>query len=263
MRNRFNLGVGCLALVSGQALAQQTFFELGTELYQEVYSEKINGRPFMREEATMYGVNGVAGWRLTPQQTIKLSLRYAQGRSKYTGGNAVIPFGGLVASGQDRYVYELRGTYEHQVQLLGQDLLPSVGIGYRNLTDHLEQAGSGGYKRESEYYFINLGLAATFAAGPLKITPKIGWNQLFKGKQYSYQYAGNNDIGNKQETGRGLELSTMFAYAMTDGSEVRVTPFFRYWKIPDSQWTFYTQHDALKEPDNMTREIGVNLSYAF
>jgi len=55
MRNRFNLGVGCLALVSGQALAQQTFLNWVLSCTRKCIPEKINGRPTsMREEATMY-----------------------------------------------------------------------------------------------------------------------------------------------------------------------------------------------------------------
>ena len=263
MRVRFNLSLIGLALVTVDASAQQSlFFEVGSELYQEVYSEKVAGQQFMREQATMYGVNGVAGWRITPQQALKLSLRYAQGRSQYTGGNALIPYGGLTASGLSRYVYELRGSYEHQLQVFGQDILPSVGLGYRLLTDHLEQSGPGGYKRQSEYYYLNLGLASTFATGAWKITPKLAWNQLLKGTQHSYQYNGF-DVVNNQKSGRGIEFSTAFAYGLRDSSEIRVTPFLRYWKIPASQLTYYTPVNGLTEPDNTTRELGVNLSYAF
>src|SRR5450830_1299833 len=89
MSKKYAFGVVALSLISANVAAQEMkpIFEIGTEVYQETYKETVNGRDFMQEKATMYGVTGTAGLQLNQQHVLKFTGRYAQGKSDYTGAS--------------------------------------------------------------------------------------------------------------------------------------------------------------------------------
>lgn len=265
MSKKYAFGIAALSLISANVAAQEMkpIFEIGTEVYQETYKETVNGRDFMQEKATMYGVTGTAGLQLNQQHALKFTGRYAQGKSDYTGAFQGQAYGTLQRNGQDRRTYELRGTYEYTTPMFGQNITPSIGLGYRNLIDKLDQIGAGGYKRESEYTFLALGLESKFVfeGNKLSLTPKFVYNYLLQGTQHSYLTSGTVD--NKQKNGNGFELSAAFAYTLQDKSVVKITPFYRYWSISDSERTYVSSTTYFIEPKNKTDEFGINLTYAF
>lgn len=264
MRKRYVLSLSALMLASAaSAQENKLVYEIGTEIYQENYKETRNGGDFMKEKATMYGINGTVGAMLTQQHGLKLTWRYAQGKSDYTGSDQGGAYGSLQHNGQDRSTFEMRGIYQYTMPFSDFDLTPSVGLGYRYLLDHLDQMPAG-YKRESEYIFLPLGLEATFrSSDKLRITPKFGYNYLIQGKQHSHFGGSDGLIANKQKTGTGIEISAAFAYTLGNKSVVRITPFYRYWDIGDSQTVYMGEGRNIFEPKNKTDEFGINLTYAF
>lgn len=235
--------------------------EIGAERYRETYREFVGGGTFIEEQADMTGLSGTLGIAFAQRHAVKLLGRYAQGDSDYIGASQNQPFGTLVRNGQDRDVAELRAVYAYSIPFSGNTVTPSLGIGYRALTDHLEQSGAGGYKRHSEYDFVALGLAAKWRFGQRwRIDPAIGYNILIRGTQHSYTAV---DIVNRQHSGHGVELALPLVRVLKSGGELHIAPFYRYWHIGDSERFQTGPATFAYEPENTTREYGINLRYAF
>nr|WP_294867299.1 hypothetical protein [uncultured Pseudogulbenkiania sp.] len=263
------LAVLALAPASSAFAAPQPEFTLGTELYHEKYEEEVGGAKFMQEEAWMAGLNGSARFFLADNHAVKFKGRYAQGESDYTGGyNGGPGYGSLRIDGLDRSVYELHGAYEYTSPWEDHPVISSLGLGYRNLTDRLDQGGPGGYKRVSEYWYATLAFESSFFLGTSywQATPRVAYNYLLQGKQHSYLSSG--ELLNDQNKGHGFELAMSFSRPINLGarSTLSVTPFFRYWDIKKSE-SIYTLNGGLiyenYEPNNTTKEFGLNLSLGF
>lgn len=256
-----------LALASSAAAGADVVsdVDIGPEIYQETYSETVDGRRFMQETAAMAGITGTATLRFSPVHAMRVSGRYAFGKSDYTGAYQGGSYGSVTANGQDRSVGEVRAVYLGTLALFGHTLGPSAGLGYRQLTDRLDQAGSGGYRRESEYLYATLGLETRFAWGrDWNVTPSLSALLLLRGTQHSH--IDGNDVQNRQDTGKGVEIALAFAHALDAKHSLQLTPFYRYWHIGQSDTACYWssgQYYCGSEPDNRTREFGLRLSFAF
>lgn len=249
------IAIAVLTIAAGQACAQmKPQFTLGTELYEETYREWDEGKRFMKERASMKAVTGDLRLPIDAQSAVRVAGRYAWGTSDYTGGYQGQPYGSLTDSGQSRRTYEVRTTYEWTTNTLRYPLTTSLGVGYRNLVDRLDQSGDGGYRRESEYWYGTVGVGTNIKVGDgaWTFSPKVSYQHLLDGTQHS-----GDDI-NKQKNGYGLEVSTALSRAAGTGNIV-IKPFYRYWKIADSK----SSPDGSKEPQNQTHEFGVNVSYQF
>lgn len=249
--------LAALALVAGQACAEiRTELTLGTEVYEETYLERHQGQRLMQERATMKGITGDVRFGIDKQNAVRLSGRYAWGTSDYTGSYSGQAYGSLTLPGLSRRTYDIRSTYEWTTRSFDYPVTLSVGAGYRNLVDRLDQAPMGGYRRESQYFYGTLGVGSVFKVGDgsWTLAPKASYQHLLRGFQYS------NDIVNRQDGGYGLEVSTALSRSVGNGS-ISVTPFYRYWKIADSRLN--TSAGGWMEPRNTTSEFGVQVSYRF
>lgn len=257
--------LGCGVFAQAHAGDVKTDIDVGAEMYHENYHEEVDGSKFMQEEGWMYGVNGTATFHFSDEHGVKLSGRYAQGSSDYTGANQGGSYGSLTSNGQDRYVYELRGVYQNTSSWDGQPATFSIGLGYRNLTDRLDQSGNGGYKRENELFYATIGGESTYNLGSnWQVTPKVSYNYLLQGKQHSY--LDGVTLNNTQKHGSGYELSATFSTKINNQYGIKITPFWRYWSIHKSDDVYFTYGGNTyvgSEPKNMTQEYGLNLSMAF
>lgn len=251
------VGVAVL-MCAGNAVAQEVpriKWETGLEYYQETYRETINGAPFMQEEADMVALSAKAHIPFNARHAAVVSARYATGSSRYTGAYMGQPYGSLMIGDLDRYSAEVKAAYELTLPYV----TPSLGVGYRRLIDRLDQGGSGGYERTSQYWFVTAGLASTIDLGQsgLQLTPKIEYHHLLRGKQHSA------DIVNHQRTGYGAELSLALSGKLSPTVGLHLTPYYRYWHIDDSELAFPAPGVWFMEPQNTTREVGVRLSLTF
>lgn len=256
MINRI-ITLAALALTAGQACAEiKPQFTLGTEVYEETYMEWINDRRFMKERASMKGVTGDLRVEIDTQNAVRVTGRYAWGNGDYTGAFAGQSYGSLTLPGLSRRAYEIRSTYEWTTNALHSPVTLSVGAGYRNLVDRLDQVQMGGYRRESKYFYGTLGVGSEIKVGDGSWTfsPKGSYQHLLRGFQYS------DNIVNRQNRGFGLEISAALSHPVGKGS-ISVTPFYRYWKIADSKLN--SSANGWMEPENKTDEFGINLSYRF
>lgn len=265
-----SVAVLCVALSASNAFAEarETSFELGLETYRETYEEFVDGRKFMQEEARMVGLTGSATVHIDDASSVKFGFRYARGKSDYTGAYQGETYGSLTSDGQTRSAAELRAAYQFHQNFGNVQVIPSIGLGYRRLTDYLEEAqGGGGYHRVNQLTFATVGIEARIPmGGRWKIAPKVGYNHLLWGQQES-----GGILRNIQRKGYGFDVSADVSTKFGAQADFKVTPFLRYWKIRDSDaapYATYTQGGQTyvvygMEPQNKTTEVGVNLNLNF
>lgn len=230
-------------------------FELGLEGYRETYKETVDNAPFMQEKAGMAGINAGVTFNFYDKHALKIQGRYAEGESDYTGAYQGDPYGSLTINGIDRRAGEIRAQYQYiGCQIAGIPLMPSVGLGRRQLVDKLEQAGSGGYRRKNTLNFATVGLESSFKLGAgWALNPKAGYNYVLNGTQRSGTF-----LENKQNSGHGFEFAVEAEKKLSDNMAMKISPFYRYWHIAKSDEVF-----SAYEPKNTTKEVGLSVSMLF
>lgn len=144
-------------------------------------------------------------------------------------------------------------------------LSPYIGLGYRYLYDDLRgysSTGAVGYRRYSRYVYIPLGLTARFYAGERWVlAPTVEYDWFLGGHQQSKLSdtgLGFSNVTNDQDHGRGFR-----AYLMLENGRWAFGPWFHYWKIKDSDVQPIGGGFVGMEPENSTREYGVELRFRF
>lgn len=237
---------------------QPTTYELGFTTYREKYTERVDGKKFMQEEANMWGVQGAVTHSFNHGGKLKLSGIFATGNADYTGAYQGGNYGDLRVGSLDRYML----TTELEYKLTSRDwndITFGAGVGYRRLVDHLEQAGPGGYKRKNDRVYLTLGLEREFLAGDWSFTPQFKYKHLVWGSQHSDIMGG---VAMKQDKGYGTELAVAITHkAAWNG--LTVTPYLRTWDIKNSKFVQLTSTVGAYEPQNKTKEVGVTVSLRF
>ncbi|HAX92326.1 MAG TPA: hypothetical protein DCY07_09055 [Rhodospirillaceae bacterium] len=149
---------------------------------------------------------------------------------------------------------------------------PYAGLGYRYLRNDARgttSSGASGYRRESNYFFIPVGLQnkMVFSDGS-RLTLTTEFDPLIYGRQKSrLSDIGNDlypDLTNRQKGGYGLHGDLMYKR-----NSWSFGPFVNYWNINQSD-TSCSDGDGTTffyicgfEPHNHTVEYGFNLRYSF
>ena len=145
------------------------------------------------------------------------------------------------------------------------DLLPYIGLGYRNLLDDSGFKTSStnhlGYDRLSKYYYVPIG-AIWYISDSLSL--KSQYNYFLEGKQISFlnEILPNTYPVNPQNTQRlgwGIDLTLRSKL----NSKWSTYGFFRSWNIEDSDAVSCSALIYCYEPKNQTHEIGAGISYHF
>lgn len=204
-----------------------------------------------------------------------LEFRYMTGKVDYHGGRF---------DGTPLTLYNLKDYYFEGVLRVGAaydlnenwELWPYLGFGWRQLRNHLEEGGPGGYLRESTYWYLPIGLNTRFHT-------ESGWNFVLNGEfdwlLKGTQYSGEMDLGepigtldgntNAQNQGYGVRIS-LKAEKSLGKIGLFVEPFWRYWHIQNSSiggkdlinypgWYL----DGFYEPKNYTHEYGLKAGITF
>ena len=271
-------------LISSESIGQNSkrhSFEIGPEVYYFGYSEYrelvLFGIPsgidetVMEEDGIFYGVTGAytfRGWKtneggLWSERGLMLRTegRFASGKVDYDG--SLQDGSPLTITDIDNHTMEFRGLIG-----LGNSNFDSslyTGFGYRYLNDDLSKF-SGGYERESNYYYIPVGL--TFDG----MENADGWSAgltfefdfLLRGLQKTHLSdtgLGFSDFENKQKKGWGLRASMKF---IRHGEiDFILEPFARLWVIDDSEVEIIEGGIPVYEPKNETLEGGINIVIRF
>ena len=145
------------------------------------------------------------------------------------------------------------------------DLLPYIGLGYRDLLDDsgykMSSTNHLGYDRLSKYYYVPIG-AIWYISDSLSL--KSQYNYFLEGKQISFlneilpnTYTVNPE--NTQRLGWGIDLTLR----LNLNSKWSTYGFYRSWNVEDSDAVLCSALIYCLEPKNQTHEIGAGVSYHF
>lgn len=261
----------CAFVPSLQALAGQAEFEIAAERYRETYREYTNGNErFMQQRGNMNALDAGFGYRFTDRHGVKLEGRYAKGEVDYTGGvnGEDGGYGSLTSSDLPRKAYDVRAlyVYRHPVKD-GLALQLKGGLGYRVLKDQSSRKDPEDYDRKNKTLYAQIGAGLDIALPHgFGFQPTVAYNHMLRGRQYSYV---DPVIPNKQKKGRGVEVDLPVYKQFANGSKVSLGPFYRGWRVPDSDQVGVLDKDdpsnvhVFSEPKNYTHEVGIRLKYSF
>ena len=275
-----------LALTSGTALGQHPrrhSFEVGPELYYFYYEEhepfvffgeELGDEVTMQEDGLFYGVSGAytfRGWLPSSDAelaagarglTLRGEGRFAVGTVDYDGKT----WGGepLTISDIDDRTMEFRPLIGFGSADADSESLLYTGFGYRYLNDDLSDA-PGGYERESNYYYIPIGITGTnLKSSGWSIGGTFEFDILLRGVQKTHLSdtgAGWPDIENKQKSGWGLRGSLRFERRAD--VDLVLEPFVRLWAVARSDDAPIGDGYYVYEPENYTLEGGLSVTIRF
>lgn len=265
--NPYRMFFGCMVLActtfashADEALSLKTSsgYEVGAQLSRYLYEEEKDGHFFMHTKGNRLGLSGAITQSFNNDWYVGGDVRYSYSKVNYkgTGTHGGIP---------DK-LWEIRATGGKDFFMNGYLLSPYTGLGYRNLVNELNEIGRGGYRRESEYWYLPVGITHRFQTdSESRISTSIEYDYFLRGQQQSDLSdvrPGYNNAENNQHHGYGLR-STL-AYERKDWS---VGFFYYYWKISDSESTSITNYGTsigqAMEPKNTTDEYGIQVKYRF
>ena len=258
------LTAALLAAVSGTASAQETTpsnplltrrgWEVGGQVAKYHYEEPN----FAKLDGNRGGFVGAYTFTNPNRVYSRIDLRASYGSLKYEGS-------GNLDDVPD-WIVEARAVVGRDFLVSASVALsPYVGLGYRYLYNDLRgysSTGAIGYRRYSNYVYVPLGLTSRFGAGERwVVAPTVEYDAFLGGRQYSQltdTRTGLSDASNTQKHGRGYR-----AYLMLENGRWAFGPWLHYWKIKDSDVVPIGLNRTGMEPENWTREYGVELRYRF
>ena len=188
-------------------------------------------------------------------------LRSALGSVDYTGSGS--------ANGQQDWYIEGRGLVGRDWAIDEAMLSPYTGLGYRYLSNDargITTTGAAGYRRESNYLYLPIGVTHRVALDELaRLVTEVEYDHLLMGKQFSRLSdagLGYGDVTNNQSSGYGLKLSSRY-----EKDNWAIGPYAHYWSIGQSDTELVYRNGALYgfgwEPKNNTVEFGLKASQKF
>jgi len=177
--------------------------------------------------------------------------------------------------GINDYVLEVRTLAGYDFPVGERSLItPYIGFGYRYWHDGLDgktsSTGQLGYERESNYFYLPIGLKA---AMPLNNDWAFGANAEFDVFLHGIQKSHLEDVSsslttlkNDQNSGFGVRGSVSLTKTI-DKFNFIIEPFIRYWDIDDSSSSLVGCAGSSciygYEPKNNTIEAGVSVGAQF
>ncbi len=208
-----------------------------------------------------------------------LEVRYMNGKADYDG---------YLTDGTPFKTYDEKDYYMEAALKFGRyytlgspnvRVWPYIGIGWRSLRngeDGIQDYGGTlgyTYQRTSTYVYVPLGANLTFELGSAaRFTLNGQFDWLIHGNQNSHldDSWSVGSVSNKQNKGFGVRVSGKLETDL-GGIGLFVEPFWRYWKIQNSQKElFYVDYGDgtygmghMWEPFNITREYGIRAGITF
>lgn len=149
-------------------------------------------------------------------------------------------------------------------------LTPFTGLGYRYWYDDIKV--SGGYERNISQLYLPLGFETGSSLGQWRWGVRGEYDILLAGwvkSHLSQAVAGYNDPENDQNfgSGWGTRASVYAEYSIGDRYSVALEPYYRYWRVGDSETADLTQNGAkigsVYEPANKTTIWGLKALFQF
>ena len=254
------LFVAITARAESTDLKTQTGNDFGLSLSAYQYQEP----GLMSLKGAKMGLDLHAVKVLQNELFIRGDLRFAFGTVDYNS----VSTGS--ASGEPDWYIETRGLVGKDWEINEMVLAAYTGLGYRYLFNDgrgITSTGHGGYRRESNYLYLPIGIIHRMALNDeARLESTLEYDDLLSGKQISSLSdvgAGYGDVTNNQSSGYGLKLSVMY-----QKDNWAIGPFAHYWNIdqsdivPEIRYGVPTGY-SLVEPENNTVEIGLQASKRF
>jgi hypothetical protein len=261
----FVLLLACSVLGTADAAAaslRPESFDAGLQLSHITYREP----GLIRESGIMYGVTASytgVGRAIMGKVDGTLSHGSVDYVGSYQDGTP------LTISNIKDTMFEVRGVIgTTDFVYVTSYYLPYIGLGYRYLYDGADVA-PGGYRRESNYLYIPLGIEGVPATrGAWSFGFTLEYDLFLRGTQCSHLSdadPGFNDVENEQSSGYGYRASLRFLRSGTH--DIIIEPFYKYWNIDESDaelLTFYgTPYAYVVEPENNSKELGIRVIMRF
>jgi len=234
-------------------LATRSGWEVGGQVARYHYEEP----DFMWLEGDRVGVAG--SYTLASEKRVysRFEVRWSYGELDYQGSGTL--------QGVPDYLLEARVLAGRDYPVGKVVWSPYVGAGIRLLHNDLRgvsSTGQRGYRRESTYFYLPLGVTLRMPLGAdWALAPQLEYDGFIRGVQRSYLSdtgLGASDVTNRQRQGRGYR-----AQLMLEGRRWSFGPWLDYWNVKDSDVQPVGMGLAGMEPANWTREAGVELRYRF
>ena len=244
------------AQAEGLTLKTRDGFQLGAQVSSYGYEEFVNDAPFVNDKGNKLGFTADYTSAFGNDSFITLDLRYAFGQVAYEGSGT--------ASGAD-HLTDLRLTGGADFARQGYTLSPYAGLGQRALHNDIagfSTIGASGYRRDSTYLYLPLGITHRVAAFDGRIVSTLEYDYLIQGTQVSHlgDAGGSGDVTNLQRNGYGLRIGVAYETRhWTTGA------FYQLWNIARSEDATIVDNGGLivDEPQNTTREFGLAVKYMF
>ena len=263
LRNLIILSISLSVYTTITQSAELTL-DITSYTYREVDS---NDNFFMEDKSApfLYSV-GLRNWgddkATANTKSTNFSFLYTL---EYSFGNVDYSSAGTGTMKKQYYKGRLEYYLSTGSKVGANDLLPYIGLGYRDLLDDSGYKTSStnhlGYDRLSKYYYVPIG-AIWYISDSLSL--KSQYNYFIEGKQISYLneilpnvYTVNPE--NTQRIGYGIDLTLRSKL----NSKWSTYGFFRSWNIEDSDAVSCSALIYCYEPKNQTNEIGAGISYHF
>jgi hypothetical protein len=233
---------------------------------------------FMSLKGPLLGFDYGVRFALAGGWFVKGDVRYSRGKVDYESE------GSGTAENNTTWYLEPRLLAGYDFAFGSHTLGPYTGLGFRYLYHDgrgTTSTGDIGYRRESRYFYLPLGLVHRWSFGERSsLTTTIEYDYLLEGRQTSELNDGAGLVGtpagttlvyveaakNDQKTGHGWRGSVMLNFGNWS-----MGPYATYWRIstsePDQAWAL---DDAGSwwiitgvEPKNKTTEAGFKAHYLF
>jgi hypothetical protein len=233
---------------------------------------------FMSLKGPLLGFDYGVRFEVSGGWFVKGDIRYSRGKVDYESN------GSGTAENNTTWYLEPRLLLGYDFALGSHTLGPYTGLGYRYLFhDGRGETSTGaiGYRRESRYTYLPIGLAHRWSFGErTKLTTTIEYDYLLEGRQSSELNDGAGQVTtpalttvvsaqalkNDPKHGHGWRGSVMLQFG-----NWTMGPYASYWRISTSEPDqAYLVDDVGTvwvltgvEPKNKTTEAGIKASYLF
>jgi hypothetical protein len=242
-----------VAMAQRDPLATPGGWEAGLQAATYEYDEPN----FALLEGERFGIAGAYTFLGRDGFHSRIEARYSYGELDYTGSGTL--------SGVPDHLLELRAIAGRDFRAGGVSWVPYAGLALRHLYNDLRgvtSTGQIGYRRESRYFYVPLGVALRlpFGAGRAMV-PQLEYDAFASGRQRSYlgdTGLGLSDVTNRQKNGWGAR-----AQLMLETRRWTIGFWVQYWDIRDSDIQPVAAGLGVLEPANTTREAGVEVRVRF
>jgi hypothetical protein len=265
---------GTAAAPGGAQAQTRGGFEVGAELFDYSYRERLDGETIVYDDGVFAGFHAGYVETIGGGMFLRAKLSSAFGSVDY---RAPDPAGDARLENVDQAVGQLELHIGIDLPVGGgATLSPFTGLAARALIDEsgdeTTTTGEIGYDREIGYAYIPLGVGARVPVGARSaMLLSAQYNIVVNGTAES-KFSGIDpalpDVELDLDSGHGFEASAAYQFGIGKHA-LSFGPFVRHWKIGRSDSFVITNPDdptealELFEPRNSTTELGVRLSFGF